>query len=116
MNNGFIFKNGSIKRMPMENEVVSASGTSEESTKVCVGCGRELPLSAFHKHNKSEDGHTALCKECSSRRTTKAIKKNSKSNPLAQFTARELMRELKLRGYEGTLEYVTVQKINIADM
>ncbi|SEA80212.1 hypothetical protein SAMN04487851_11483 [Prevotella sp. tc2-28] len=115
MNNGFIFKNGSIKRMPMENEVVSASGTSEEQKKVCPGCGRELPLSAFNKHPRSADGHMKECKECT-RRRLHSSKKSAKSNPLAQFTARELMKELKTRGYEGILEYTTVQRINISDM
>lgn len=90
--------------------------TNETTTKVCRSCGRELPLSALNLHNKSEDGHCSECKECSRRRSRKAIAKNAKSNPLAQFTARELMVELKKRGYEGTLEYVQVHKINILEL
>lgn len=118
MNNGLVFKNGGLKRMPLiESEVAAgASAASEETTKVCLGCGRKLPLSAFHIHNKSKDGHTKECIECTRRRSKAAVTKNAKSNPLAQFTARQLMRELKARGYEGVLEYTTVQKIDISEM
>lgn len=87
---------------------------ANKPTKVCTGCGRELPLSAFNLNNHSKDGHMGICKEC--RRRHKNAPTDSKGNPLAQFTARELMRELKARGYEGILEYTTVQRINISDM
>lgn len=114
MNEGMIFKNGGIKRMPMESET-ALTGASQEQKKVCPGCGRELPLSAFNRHPRSADGRMKECKECT-RRRLHSSKKSAKSNPLAQFTARELMRELKARCYEGILEYTTVQRINISDM
>lgn len=111
----FVFKDGNIqKQMPVENEV-AAMAASDGAMKVCKGCGRKLPLSSFAKHDKSSDGHMSECKECRRRKSSKALKE-SKVNPLAKFTARELMRELKARGYEGVLEYTTVQKINISDM
>lgn len=33
-------------------------------TKVCFKCGRELPLSFFHKHPRMGDGHLNKCKDC----------------------------------------------------
>ena len=33
-------------------------------TKKCSKCGRELPLSEFHKFKRSIDGHQAYCKQC----------------------------------------------------
>lgn len=51
-------------------------------TKVCKVCGQELPLSEFKK-------------------TT-----GSTNSELAKFTPRELIEELKSRGYKGKL-YVT---------
>lgn len=83
-----------------------------EEKKVCKECGRELPLSEFAKHDKAKDGHMSVCKECRRRKSSKA----SEVNPLEKFTARQLMHELKLRGYEGELSYIEVHKIRISDM
>lgn len=33
-------------------------------TKLCIKCGRELPLDNFRKAFKSPDGHAHHCKEC----------------------------------------------------
>lgn len=33
-------------------------------TKICKKCGRELPLSEFHKHKGMKDGYINECKEC----------------------------------------------------
>lgn len=114
MNDRFVFKNGSIKRMPMESEVVSENGTSDEKKKVCPGCGRELPLSAFNKHPRSADGHMKECKECT-RRRLHSSKKSVKGNPLAQFTARQLMDELYVRGYRGELKYTQIHIIKLGE-
>ena len=115
MNEGFIFKDGGIKRMPVtDNEAPAPSGASEEPTKVCKGCGRALPLSAFSVHPKALDGHMSECKEC--RRRTAGSKKSAKGNPLEKFTARQLMHELHERGYKGELEYIEVHKIRLSDM
>lgn len=37
---------------------------TEEKTKVCTKCGRELPLSEFSKQKKSKDGLIPWCKSC----------------------------------------------------
>ena len=37
---------------------------TEEKTKVCTKCGRELPLSEFNKDKATKDGLTYWCKLC----------------------------------------------------
>ena len=100
-------------------------------TKVCKRCGRELPSSDFYANSKSKDGFSTYCKECSNvlsveyARMRRARKKEeAKENEriefekkykiytnreLAKFTPRELMLELKARGYEGELMYREVK-------
>lgn len=75
------------------------------TTKLCATCGRELPLESYKQHAKSPDGYAHNCREClSQRRTTKNTEGGG--NPLlAQFKPRELIEELRYRGYKGTLEY-----------
>lgn len=102
-------------------------------TKRCSKCGRELPLSEFGRLSRSKDGLNYKCKECNCKVSAESRRKSiatrgKKSgiyppnffdrnisgggNPLlADFTARDLMEELKARGYRGQLEYTS--KINI---
>lgn len=84
-------------------------------TKKCSKCGRELPLSRFSKCASLKDGLQKTCKECASlynkeRYKAKASDKEGchlvkvYSNPeLAKFQPRELIAELKARGYSGEL-------------
>ena len=37
---------------------------TDEKTKVCKKCGRELPLSEFYKHKTTKDGLIPWCKSC----------------------------------------------------
>lgn len=78
-------------------------------TKVCKVCGQELPLSEFRKSPFSTNG-IATCKKCVSEKTekTKLFKRitSSTNSELAKFTPKELIEELKSRGYKGKL-YVT---------
>ena len=75
-------------------------------TKTCPKCGRTLPIENFYKRS---DGRTqAYCKECA-----KAYNKEhnmritppppDSENPLSAYTPRQLMQELKRRGYTGKL-------------
>lgn len=82
-------------------------------TKKCRKCGRELPLSEFHRNAAHADGLQSHCKECGKEylrdRGRRAKMSKVYSNPeLAKFTPRELMQELKSRGYTGELKYVQV--------
>lgn len=76
------------------------------STKVCACCGNELPITAFNKHGRSNDGYETICRACKA--------KADNGNPeLAKFSPRELIEELKCRGYHGTLKYVQYHSINV---
>lgn len=86
----------------------------EQETKVCTKCGKQLPLSEFSKNNKSRDGLQWRCKSCQSEenRMRTRLSKGGFVNPeLAQFTPRQLIEELRNRGYKGTLTYT--QQINL---
>lgn len=50
-------------------------------TKKCINCGRELPLSDFHKNKNSKDGLRNICKECANAHARKYYK-NKVSNSL----------------------------------
>ena len=74
------------------------------STKVCNVCGNTLPITAFNKHERSKDGYLKTCKDC--------LKKVGDGNPeLAKFTPRELINELRIRGYKGKLEFIQIHEI-----
>lgn len=99
-------------------------------TKLCKHCGRELPLSDFYTNSKAKDGYATYCKVCNNaisveyaRKRRERKKAEAKENErvefekkykiytnreLAKFTPRELILELKARGYVGTLLYEEV--------
>lgn len=83
-----------------------------EETKKCKCCGRELPISMF---TKGGYGIHNTCKECAvkKRQATKEKKdkernyeneiEQAKKMRLLDFTPRDLMEELKRRGYRGKI-------------
>lgn len=97
----------------------------QSEVKVCKKCGRTLPLSAFNKNTRSKDGLQYECRECHAVAMKKyhikkaeELKKTSMvqnadmshitehklikvyAHPeLAKFNPRQLMEELKARGY-----------------
>lgn len=111
-------------------------------TKVCKKCGRELPLDQYFRNKATKDGHDSQCKECKTAYTLEYPKKyrarkreQAKENEriefekkykvytnreLAKFNPRELMLELKARGYEGELVFrevkVTEHRINLGKL
>ena len=80
--------------------------------KKCSKCGKELPESEFYRKSKSADGLQPYCKTCSNliakdrnRRLASSI--DGELNPdLEGFTPRQLIYELKARGYKGKLTYI----------
>lgn len=96
-----------------------------EETRICKVCGRELSINEFAKNGM---GITHVCKECvaerkrSKREDTKRLKQqaidavNARSLRLKDFTPRELMQELKERGYEGKLKFVKVEEIDLSNI
>lgn len=97
-------------------------------TKICRKCGRELPTENFYKNHTCKDGFDTICKDCKNAYQKEWQKKNKEKKnaqkianervefekkykiytckELAPFTPRELMLELKARGYEGELLYI----------
>lgn len=76
------------------------------STKVCTVCGQERPITDFVRHGRSKDGYVGICKVC------KAQSKGC-NYKLKDFTPRELIEELKARGYTGKLVYIQRHEINL---
>lgn len=95
----------------------------EETIKLkkCAKCGNEYPVTEYYKNSKNKDGLQSYCKSChaaAARESSKRFSEKRKDlidrvetaehttlikvygNPkLAEFTPRELMVELKARGF-----------------
>lgn len=89
----------------------------EEKKKVCRVCGKEKPLSEFHANSKAKDGHLNRCKACCSEYWKKySASKNlggviDENNPLSAYQPRELIAELRRRGYVGELKFTQTIKV-----
>lgn len=78
-------------------------------TKTCTKCGRTMTLSNFYQRGNGK--YYSYCKDCAKEMCKKSrlridISKpiaDAVENPLRKFTPRELMCELKRRGYTGKL-------------
>ena len=86
-------------------------------TKICRKCGKELSIDNFYKDRSAEDGLRCYCKACikaynASKKTDterrRGLTKVFTNPDLAKFKPRELIEELKARGYKGTLTYEQV--------
>lgn len=81
-----------------------------------------LPIDKFSIDRSQADGHCIYCKECkreqnkkfqerAKQRKANALQNNNLSigegteNPLSAFKPRELIEELRRRGYKGKLSY-----------
>ena len=96
-------------------------------TQVCKCCGRELPLENF---TRGGFGLLKTCKECLGKNRSNGQKQKkmnelddlrrqlqeARALRLKDFKPRELMIELRNRGYEGTLTYTEVRKIDITQV
>ena len=85
--------------------------------KKCKKCGEVLPLSEFPTNKNSKDGYSHLCKRCLTENKRQPYVEKRKlfsdtDRPLAKYTPRQLMEELKFRGYDGEITYV--QKIRLS--
>lgn len=52
--------------------------------KICTKCGKELPLSEFHKNKRNKDGYEYQCKECRNKQMA-ADNKEKYSNRIKQY-------------------------------
>ena len=88
----------------MENkEQPLAIAVTTNNKKKCKCCGKELPITYF---NKRGPGYRNICISCERNKT-------GVSDKFKDFTSRELIEELRSRGYKGTLKYVKVEEFNL---
>lgn len=88
----------------MENkEQPLAVAVTTNNKKKCKCCGKELPITYF---NKRGPGYRNICMSCERDKT-------GVSDKFKDFTSRELIEELRSRGYKGTLKYVKVEEFNL---
>ena len=90
------------------------------TSKVCKCCGKELPIDSFYRNGW---GATSVCKDChvqlvaEGKEKKKKLKQqavdavNARNLRIQDFSPRELMEELKRRGYEFTITYTDVHTI-----
>ena len=86
-----------------------------ETTKKCKVCGNVLPVSEFATHWKSKDGYRNVCKACEGGREKKSacsvvstvMKRSIEGGieALKGIAAKDLIEELRYRGYKGKLLY-----------
>lgn len=63
--------------------------------KTCQKCGRELPLTDFHRNSTSTDGYCAVCKDC--RRKYYYDQHGGLAHKFRNATTEEMERELARR-------------------
>lgn len=95
----------------------------EEATKKCTKCGMVKTLSAFGAKKTNADGYHTICKSCINEYQNARYKrvKTKESghhlikvylNPeLAKFQPKDLINELRARGYTGELSFKQVIKV-----
>ena len=86
----------------MENN--NPTTTTVEETRKCRICGKVLPVSKFERFGKR--GYHTACKACEG-------KDYGTDEKFKDFTSRELILELRARGYKGKLQKVTVDEVVI---
>ena len=86
----------------MENN--NSTTTPVEETRKCRICGKVLPVSKFDRFGKR--GYHTACKACEG-------KECSTDERFKDVLSRDLILELRARGYKGKLQKVTVDEIVI---
>ena len=85
------------------NDKVLAVEETTPQKKICKCCGKELPITMF---NKRGPGYRSICISCERG-------ESGASDKFKQFTSRELMEELRSRGFKGTFKRMKVETITI---
>lgn len=100
----------SVEKEPFSQEVVES--------KRCECCGKVLPLDKFLVSSKGN--LFKICRDCTTAKKVASYKRNrnakkqeeqERQTELSKFTPRELIAELRLRGYTGELKYTNVIKL-----
>ena len=86
--------------------------------KTCTVCGQVKPVDAYNPDGRYHDHRRPDCRECqekaaSLKRSSTADKalRGGDYNPLAEYTPRQLIAELRRRGYAGELTVTQTIKI-----
>ena len=87
----------------MEDNRIKVVPEVATEVKKCKCCGKVLPLSDF---NKKGIGYRNICKMCQRG-------ESNASEKFKEFTSRELIEELKARGYTGKLTKVVTEEIKL---
>lgn len=88
--------------MDTNNNAINVKPQMAVETKVCKQCGKELPVTYFGKY---ASGIRTICKNC-----VEHNKAKGRSERFKDVTNRELIEELKLRGYKGELRLEVITK------
>lgn len=87
----------------MENNSIKVAAAEVSATKKCKCCGKVLPIEEFAVHAK---GHRNICNTC--------LRINSgASERFKDVMSRDLIEELKARGYKGTLTKVVTSTVKL---
>lgn len=86
------------------NPTINVSNKPVIETRKCSCCGKTLPLSAFEKFGVK--GYHTKCKRCEG-------KEDYEDERFKDIDSRDLILELRHRGYRGELEQVTINKVVI---
>lgn len=84
------------------NEVLAIKETTEQK-KICKCCGKELSINNFRRQSK---GYRKICMACER-------SFNGVSERFSSFTDRELMEELRSRGYKGIFKKVQIIEVKL---
>lgn len=84
------------------NEVLAKPEVTTEKKK-CKCCGKELPLTAFYKRG---NGYRNICISC-------LRNNNGVTERFKDFTDRDLMEELRSRGYKGTFKRMRIEEFTL---
>lgn len=93
-------------------------------TKICRCCNRQLSMEHF---KRGRYGYVSVCLDCDKKHRAEKrqqrideqkqkvedVRAENRQLCLADFSPRELMAELKRRGYEGTITYTETHTIDL---
>ena len=88
----------------MDNNNDNNITTPVEETRKCKVCGKVLPISKFDRFGKR--GYHRACKACEE-------KEYDNDERFKDVESRDLILELRARGYKGKLQKVTIDEVVI---
>ncbi len=97
-------------------------------TKVCSCCGQEKDITSFKRDRFGR--YSNVCRECATNKRLETLKRNkerfeaqtkqeveeARKLRLQDFTPRELLLELKRRGYDGTFTYTETRSMTLSKL